>query len=518
MADGGGSAPRRGGAPGTGPLAALGRAVSLPAALGFGLFWAWRDGLLSFMFPPSEGLLFSPLVCASFSSCLVLAVALLAGLKNRAAFPARAVVAAGAVLVALATLAGMFVTHGWGGTAAAYLGAVVIGCAAASLLYAWADIISGLPAEARMGTALAGVLVASLLQTVIGRLSWFRLDAAIAVLGALAFVGLVRGSGRLADRPVEPLIFRPAHSSHFRLLVASLVMYAFVFGGVSGATAAHISGAVMQEFVTGMSEAVLAVSLVFLALLVAWDRPVRLRAAGSLLTPVLASLLLLHILFQGSLGGWLPRLTLGFWELVQVFAMLLLVELAHTGLASLSFTFPFGWALLSLGYAFGALFGQYAGIGFGDGPRPVQVVSVVFALIAVYASSVMGAARYPSDGRAPQGGLAAGGALGADGAGEGAPGGRPALAGADGMGGAGASPAPAADPIGAACGRLVERYALSAREREVLELLARGNTRASIAEKLCISENTARVHVKNIYSKLRIHSKQQLIDMVERGA
>ncbi len=72
-----------------------------------------------------------------------------------------------------------------------------------------------------------------------------------------------------------------------------------------------------------------------------------------------------------------------------------------------------------------------------------------------------------------------------------------------------------ADPIPTACADLVRRYVLSGREGEVLELLARGNTRASIAEKLCISENTVRVHVKNIYAKLHIHSKQQLIDMVE---
>ena len=52
----------------------------------------------------------------------------------------------------------------------------------------------------------------------------------------------------------------------------------------------------------------------------------------------------------------------------------------------------------------------------------------------------------------------------------------------------------------------------------MLDLLARGNTRVSIADKLCISENTVRVHVKNIYAKLYIHSKQQLIDMVDRLA
>ena len=65
---------------------------------------------------------------------------------------------------------------------------------------------------------------------------------------------------------------------------------------------------------------------------------------------------------------------------------------------------------------------------------------------------------------------------------------------------------------------IAKKYALSEREGEVLDLLARGNTRMSIAEKLIISENTVRVHVKNIYAKLHIHSKQQLIDMVDKRA
>lgn len=505
--EGGAEAGRRPG----GPLRALRAVMSPSVALGFGLFWAWKSALSAFMFPPSEGLVFSPLVCMSFSSCLVLLVALLAAVKNRASFPARIVRVAGSVLVALATLAGVFVTHGWGGLGAAYVGSAVIGCAAGALLYAWADIVSGLPEAQRLGTAVAGICAASLLQVLNGLLSWFSLDASIAVLGALAFVGLLHGSGRLVGRPEEPLMFRPARSSHFRMLAASLVLYAFVFGGVSGVTAAHVTAPVMNDFVTGTSWALFLISLAALAALAAWGRPVRLRTVGYLLAPVLVTLLLLHIPFQGSLGGWLPKLTLGLWEYVQAFALLLLIDLAKSGLASLSFTFPVGWAFLSLGHALGALFGQSAGVLFGDAPAAVQTVSVVFALVAVYASTAMGAARYPSPGGflGTPGGQAVPGGPGASVAecGTGAGAGRAA--------GAGALPAPP-DPIAAACSQLVERYALSSREREVLELLARGNTRASIAEKLCISENTARVHVKNIYSKLRIHSKQQLIDMVER--
>lgn len=56
---------------------------------------------------------------------------------------------------------------------------------------------------------------------------------------------------------------------------------------------------------------------------------------------------------------------------------------------------------------------------------------------------------------------------------------------------------------------------LSRREREVAALVARGYSVAAISRKLFISENTVRGHTKNIYRKLDVHSKQQLVDLVD---
>ena len=60
-----------------------------------------------------------------------------------------------------------------------------------------------------------------------------------------------------------------------------------------------------------------------------------------------------------------------------------------------------------------------------------------------------------------------------------------------------------------------ESFGLSAREAEVAELIARGNTVAHIAELLFVSENTVRTHSKRIYVKLGIHKRQELIELVE---
>ena len=60
-----------------------------------------------------------------------------------------------------------------------------------------------------------------------------------------------------------------------------------------------------------------------------------------------------------------------------------------------------------------------------------------------------------------------------------------------------------------------EQFKLSNRETEVAELIMRGNSVSSIAETLVISENTVRTHTKHIYTKLGIHKRQEMLDLVQ---
>ena len=60
-----------------------------------------------------------------------------------------------------------------------------------------------------------------------------------------------------------------------------------------------------------------------------------------------------------------------------------------------------------------------------------------------------------------------------------------------------------------------EEFDLSERETEVALLIAQGRSKAYIADALCLSENTVRTHAKNVYAKLDVHSKQELIDLLQ---
>lgn len=66
-----------------------------------------------------------------------------------------------------------------------------------------------------------------------------------------------------------------------------------------------------------------------------------------------------------------------------------------------------------------------------------------------------------------------------------------------------------------ACEQLAKQYQLSPRESEVLWLLARGYGTRYIADKLYISADTVRTHCKRIYEKTGVHTKEELIELIE---
>lgn len=71
------------------------------------------------------------------------------------------------------------------------------------------------------------------------------------------------------------------------------------------------------------------------------------------------------------------------------------------------------------------------------------------------------------------------------------------------------------DGVSERCAVLSQQHGLTARENDTLLLLAKGRDVPSIAKQLFISENTVRSHSKSIYKKLDIHSKQELLDLLE---
>lgn len=72
------------------------------------------------------------------------------------------------------------------------------------------------------------------------------------------------------------------------------------------------------------------------------------------------------------------------------------------------------------------------------------------------------------------------------------------------------------NPRQVAVEELARIYLLTPREKEVLEFMARGRDVQFISESLVLSINTVRTHVQNIFSKLGVHSKQEILSEVEK--
>lgn len=61
-----------------------------------------------------------------------------------------------------------------------------------------------------------------------------------------------------------------------------------------------------------------------------------------------------------------------------------------------------------------------------------------------------------------------------------------------------------------------KQFLLSDREVEVLALYALGWTQKRVAEELCISPSTAHAHIKRIYAKTGLHSRQEILDFMDQ--
>ncbi|MDQ6867222.1 MAG: helix-turn-helix transcriptional regulator [Pseudomonadota bacterium] len=73
------------------------------------------------------------------------------------------------------------------------------------------------------------------------------------------------------------------------------------------------------------------------------------------------------------------------------------------------------------------------------------------------------------------------------------------------------------EPLALKLWRRAEELPLTGREIEVCQLLVAGRPRAEIAERLGVSENTAINHCRNLYGKLGVHSRAELVEKLHAG-
>ena len=90
----------------------------------------------------------------------------------------------------------------------------------------------------------------------------------------------------------------------------------------------------------------------------------------------------------------------------------------------------------------------------------------------------------------------------------------------DAAGDAGAPEEAAGAPLahlsaGDALVQMKSTYELTNREFEVIEEFAAGRSARAIAERFTLSEHTVKTHLRHAYAKMDVHSRQELLDLIE---
>lgn len=208
------------------------------------------------------------------------------------------------------------------------------------------------------------------------------------------------------------------------------------------------------------------------------------------LVPVAVVVLFLFPFWSHGYQGFVVAFGCFVFSLVSILMMVRCIELAElhgVGIGAV-------YGLFAAGMYFAQIAGAQVGavVGSSSYPRQFQVVAVVVLLL--WGLSALALVALP---RVRAGKAAAE---------------KPAGEAEEKPGGA----APV-DAVALRCAALADAHRLSPREAEVLDLIAHGRDVGAIAEILGLSRNTVRTHVQRLYADLDVHTRQELIDLVELG-
>lgn len=452
--------------------------------LGFGLCRAWISIVFTLPIPAllTMGFDFSPwYFLPGALVCIALGI-----VSNRVAPErARTAVLLASGMLSIIGVAGMTTSIGQENAIffVASLGCTGIG--AAMLQTLWGDKMASLTARDINLYTVTSMLLAALLSI----LAWSAtsLDAALLAFAALplgSYILLYRGfeSGRWNLRVRKGDADSPNASGplHLGRLCISIFVFVFVFNLAYTALPANpFEGMVVRPI---RSVANVSVTIALLFMLLAKGNMNRM-SLYRLSFPVLLGALLLMLVIPDEYNELASVIAAAGYKLFDVLFWCVLVGLAHENRVR-------SWQILGFGMA-----ANFAGMGLGIGLReraweatasgaldPTLLVcglmfSLVVVIMLILPESIVSQIMSRSSKKQHQ----------------------------------------EETPFAQRCSSAGEEYQLTAREHDVLALLAQGRTQGIIASKLNISEGTAHTHIIHVYQKMGIHSQQELIDIVEKS-
>jgi DNA-binding CsgD family transcriptional regulator len=360
----------------------------------------------------------------------------------------------------------------------------IYGVCTSLITLAWVELFAFMD-EAESARLLAfSMLLSALIMTVIGRLPLPTLPMIALCLFAVAAVACSKARS-MAKRAHDADFWKRAterrlYTKSLRALSNGLVPL-LALGCAMGILNSFmlIDGYAFEGSETAGNLGVLIGHAVFFVIVYTGSRLVRVEFVYRILFPLLATLLLLWPLLSTRFGYLFSVSFVAGYNFISVSVMFLIIREAHRRLLSPYALMAIAILFIRLSVLLGLVVGSWvAGISVEGVPSTMLIVAIVMyalALVLLFLSRnhmpIRAKELNPTEG----------------------------------------------ELFGRRSRDLAQKHGLTNREKDILGYLARGRSSTYIGKELWLSPDTVRGHVKNIYAKLGVHSKQELIDLVLRS-
>ena len=444
---------------------------------------------------PSDGM---PLMTIMY---LVLSVSLVAMmlLERTRPLPERAKrridIASAACMAASAVLLALHLPVS--GAATTFAGAVLGGASVGWTYARWAEFYAELEIHYAAPLVLLTMALGSLAKTVVDLLPSVPAAVVLACMPVVAYMTLYRSFATVRPAP-EP--YRYYNSRTVRSLWRvgfGIAVYSFTVGVIQSTPLAQMASTGFVAIVAKHAGEIV-VALALLAWVVAFKRGLSFGRIWNLVLVLMATALIFAPYLDEALGGYLFTFVGVAQTFVIIILFLALADVARHSSYSAIAVFAAGWLAYTFPFALGDIFGESMQAFAPDATLAMAAIVWVLVIVTLLFFDESSAGKRLIFTELNDGGDEDTPAkrFGAQ---------QQAL-----------NEEKAADMLSLRCAVLAEELKLTPREHEILELMARGRSKTYIAEAFFISENTVRGHVKHLYAKLDVHSKQELVDRVEQ--
>lgn len=285
-----------------------------------------------------------------------------------------------------------------------------------------------------------------------------------------AGAGAATGGRTLSSEQIVQSVKRMAQVAG--LPFVGLLVFAFVMGSRK----MYVFDVVYVEMISDLIAAVLVLPLA----LVKIDRPLMPFIYQMALPAFALVLIILGAFPEGSIAKIVAGVgSYVFFSAVAIVALACLCAMAHAREFSPQLIFSATAACFALAAFVGVLCGTLPAFDDQDGGPVLLVISTIYYAFVLFVPLLQAWLHGASEDEAPQ-------------------------------------PKTSVDEeLRERCDHAAKRAGLTPREAEVLGYLGRGHGVAFVAESLVVSESTVRTHVKNIYRKLGVSSREELLQLID---